>query len=242
MTQTELDRHVRHRLAVLQHAEEVTGNVAMTCRYYGISRQLFYIWKRRFEEEGEQGVVPRSRRPKVSPRATHVDVVGTSSQGRHGSMARLRGPTGSTPRSSIDCSTERSSTTRRSSTTSSRSGRTTTTTIAPTAALTAKPPTSDYARRPRLGCKPTVSVAHAAGWRGRARTSNLRIQSPSFCQLNYPPPSADASSFSDRAGAAAPCRPTVTPVGQRPRARDEDVAAHLGPGSSTPLTRRSARA
>ena len=24
-------------------------------------------------------------------------------------------------------------------------------------------------------------------WRGRARTSNLRIQSPSFCQLNYPP-------------------------------------------------------
>jgi transposase len=76
MTQTELDRHVRHRLAVLQHAEEVTGNVAMTCRYYGISRQLFYIWKRRFEEEGEQGLVPRSRRPKVSPRATHVDVVG----------------------------------------------------------------------------------------------------------------------------------------------------------------------
>ena len=25
------------------------------------------------------------------------------------------------------------------------------------------------------------------GWRGRARTSNLRIQSPSFCRLNYPP-------------------------------------------------------
>ena len=25
------------------------------------------------------------------------------------------------------------------------------------------------------------------GWRGRARTSNDRIQSPAFCQLNYPP-------------------------------------------------------
>ncbi len=35
-----LDRHVRHRLAVLRHAEEVTGNVALTCRYFGISRQL----------------------------------------------------------------------------------------------------------------------------------------------------------------------------------------------------------
>jgi hypothetical protein len=33
MTEQQLmDRHVRHRLAVLRHAEEVTGNVAMTCR------------------------------------------------------------------------------------------------------------------------------------------------------------------------------------------------------------------
>jgi len=76
MTQTELDRHVRHRLAVLQHAEEVTGNVAMTCRYYGITRQTFYAWKRRHEELGEEGLKPLSKRPKVSPRATHVDVVG----------------------------------------------------------------------------------------------------------------------------------------------------------------------
>jgi hypothetical protein len=35
-----LDRPVRRRLAVLRHVEEVTGNVAMTCRYFGISRQL----------------------------------------------------------------------------------------------------------------------------------------------------------------------------------------------------------
>ena len=26
-----------------------------------------------------------------------------------------------------------------------------------------------------------------AGWRGRDRTCDLRIQSPAFCQLNYPP-------------------------------------------------------
>ncbi len=76
MTQTELERHVRHRLAVLQHAEEVTGNVAMTCGYYGITRQTFYIWKRRHDELGEEGLKPLSKRPKVSPRATHMDVVG----------------------------------------------------------------------------------------------------------------------------------------------------------------------
>ena len=28
----------------MRHAEEVTGNVAVTCRYYGISRQAFYKW------------------------------------------------------------------------------------------------------------------------------------------------------------------------------------------------------
>jgi transposase InsO family protein len=76
MSEPMLDRVVRHRLAVLRHAEEVTGNVAMTCRYYGITRQSFYTWKRRYEEDGPEGLRPRSRRPKVSPNATHVDVVG----------------------------------------------------------------------------------------------------------------------------------------------------------------------
>src|SRR5512133_3094838 len=76
MSEPMLDRVVRHRLAVLRHAEEVTGNVAMTCRYYGITRQSFYTWKRRYEEDGPGGLRPRSRRPTVSPNATHVDVVG----------------------------------------------------------------------------------------------------------------------------------------------------------------------
>ena len=42
MDDREQQRKVRHRLAVLRHAEELTGNVAATCRYYGISRQCFY--------------------------------------------------------------------------------------------------------------------------------------------------------------------------------------------------------
>ncbi|MHB1986540.1 MAG: IS481 family transposase [Acidimicrobiales bacterium] len=76
MTQNEMEREVRRRLAILQHAEEVTGNVAMTCRYYGITRQSFYTWKRRYDELGEEGLRPLSRRPHHSPRATHVEVVG----------------------------------------------------------------------------------------------------------------------------------------------------------------------
>ena len=42
MTEQQLTRQAKRRLAILRHAEEVTGNVARTCRYYGISRQCFY--------------------------------------------------------------------------------------------------------------------------------------------------------------------------------------------------------
>jgi transposase-like protein len=56
----------------------VSGNVAGTCRYYGISRQAFYKWLRRYEELGVEGLRDRSRRPHVSPNATRTEVVGRS--------------------------------------------------------------------------------------------------------------------------------------------------------------------
>jgi|SRR5271166_950423 len=75
MSEPQLPREVRRRLAI-QHAEEVTGNVAMTCRYYRISRQVYYRWLRRYQEQGVDGLRDLSRRPHHSPNATHVDVVG----------------------------------------------------------------------------------------------------------------------------------------------------------------------
>jgi transposase len=76
MTERELAKAAAKRLAILRHAEEVTGSVARTCRYYGITRQAFYTWKRRYEAEGADGLRDRSKRPKTSPRATHTEVVG----------------------------------------------------------------------------------------------------------------------------------------------------------------------
>ena len=38
-----LDREAKRRLAVIRHVEEVSGNVAQSCRYFGISRQAYYI-------------------------------------------------------------------------------------------------------------------------------------------------------------------------------------------------------
>ena len=48
MTDRERERRARRKLAVLRHAEEVSDNVAATCRYHGISRQCYYGWLRRY--------------------------------------------------------------------------------------------------------------------------------------------------------------------------------------------------
>jgi transposase InsO family protein len=76
MTEREHQRLVNHRLAVIRHAEEVTGNVAQTCRYFGITRQTFYRWLRRYEEKGLEGLRDKSSRPHYCPHATSAEVVG----------------------------------------------------------------------------------------------------------------------------------------------------------------------
>src|SRR5438132_1005966 len=55
----------------------ITGgeiNVAAYCREHQISRQTFYAWRRRYREEGLEGLEPRSSRPKTSPAQTPVAV------------------------------------------------------------------------------------------------------------------------------------------------------------------------
>jgi hypothetical protein len=59
MSGPQLPREVRRRLAIIQHAGEVTGNVAMTCRYYGISRRVYY----RYEDPRRRGTPVSRRRP-----------------------------------------------------------------------------------------------------------------------------------------------------------------------------------
>ena len=63
VNEPERDKNAARRLAILRHAEEVTGNVALTCRYYGITRQAFYLWRRRYEAGGLAALRDRSRRP-----------------------------------------------------------------------------------------------------------------------------------------------------------------------------------
>jgi transposase len=76
LTEQELTRRAKRRLAIIRHAEEVTGNVALTCRYYGISRQCYYVWYRRWQAQGLAGLRDRSSRPLVCPNTTRTEVVG----------------------------------------------------------------------------------------------------------------------------------------------------------------------
>jgi transposase InsO family protein len=76
VTERELNRNAARRLAIIHHAQEVTGNVALTCRYYGITRQCYYKWLRRYEELGVDGLRDRSSRPHNTPNATRSEIVG----------------------------------------------------------------------------------------------------------------------------------------------------------------------
>ena len=75
MTKIEQARHLAWRFKVLQRAGERSRNVARTCRYFGISRQAFYRWKRRQAALGHAGLADRPSTPHRSPRATPADVV-----------------------------------------------------------------------------------------------------------------------------------------------------------------------
>ena len=75
MTKAEQTRLTTWRFKVLQRANERSRNVAGTCRHFGISRQAFYKWKKRYDEHGEAGLGDRPRTPHRSPRATPREVV-----------------------------------------------------------------------------------------------------------------------------------------------------------------------
>lgn len=97
MSEREIARNAARRLAIIRHAQEVTGNMSKTCRYYGITRQVYYKWLRRYEEGGLEALRDCSSRPHVSPNATKTEVVGEPAAQFSGHrMAGMRDPVGNT--------------------------------------------------------------------------------------------------------------------------------------------------
>ena len=75
MTKSEQARLVAWRGKLLARARPEARSVARTCRHFGISRQAFYKWKKRYEAHGDAGLCDRPRTPHRSPRATTQEVV-----------------------------------------------------------------------------------------------------------------------------------------------------------------------
>jgi transposase InsO family protein len=59
----ELSREAQKRLAWFDYYHAHGRNAALTCRYFGISRQTFYRWKRRYDPENLRTLEAGSHRP-----------------------------------------------------------------------------------------------------------------------------------------------------------------------------------
>jgi putative transposase len=60
----ELSREAKQRLRMMMWYDEQGRNAALTCRHFGISRDTFYRWLRRFQQYGPGGLENGSHRPK----------------------------------------------------------------------------------------------------------------------------------------------------------------------------------
>lgn len=60
----ELSHGARQRLKWMEYYERHRHNAALTCRYFGISRQSFYRWKRRYDRWDLSSLEEHGRRPK----------------------------------------------------------------------------------------------------------------------------------------------------------------------------------
>jgi transposase-like protein len=49
------EREINRKRRILEHAD-VSGNVAKTCRYFGIPRSLFYVWRKAYRQYGNEGL------------------------------------------------------------------------------------------------------------------------------------------------------------------------------------------
>ncbi len=66
----ELSREAHKRLQWFDYYQTQGRNAALTCRYFGISRQTFYRWKQRYDPQALSTLQDRSHRPQRRRRPT----------------------------------------------------------------------------------------------------------------------------------------------------------------------------
>ncbi len=66
----ELSREARLRLQWMDHYEAHERNASLTCRHFGISRQTFYRWRKRYDRHHLESLEGRSHTPRRVRRPT----------------------------------------------------------------------------------------------------------------------------------------------------------------------------
>ncbi len=72
---TQAQRDIKRKLKVLEYAEEI-GNISKACRYFGISRESYYRWKKTLATRGEAGLVNSKPCPINSKLRTPPEIEG----------------------------------------------------------------------------------------------------------------------------------------------------------------------
>jgi transposase-like protein len=65
---------IRRKTRALEHAVR-PGNVRQTCRYFGIPRSLFYVWRAAYEREGTAGLINKKPCAHSHPKTTAPAIV-----------------------------------------------------------------------------------------------------------------------------------------------------------------------
>jgi len=66
---TNEQREIRRKKRILEYPEEIE-NIRKACRYFGIPRSTFYVWRGRYRECGDQGPIRRPPVPHHQPNKT----------------------------------------------------------------------------------------------------------------------------------------------------------------------------
>jgi len=66
-------RDISRKLRILEHAK-TTGNIAKTCRYFGISRDSFYTWRKAYNKFGETGLINNKPCPENPNRRVDIAI------------------------------------------------------------------------------------------------------------------------------------------------------------------------
>ena len=68
------ERDIKRKLRVIKKVEEI-GEVARTCRYFGVPRSTYCRWCKRYLEHGEQGLINKKPIPNSHPNRTPDEIV-----------------------------------------------------------------------------------------------------------------------------------------------------------------------